>query len=144
MRRSTCCAPHHGPDPDRIVAIGYGIGGAIALELGRDGVELRAIGMVNGLITVDPRIAAEPGRSQHGKIKAAIVNNWTSGQPVGSAVSPRLRWAGIVPRSSGLASGHPRPFDRVDIGPRCEADQTAGYDPDHASPSVHRPRGPGT
>ena len=45
-------------DPDRIAAIGYGTGGAIALELGRDGVELRAIGTVNGLIT---ELARHPG-----------------------------------------------------------------------------------
>jgi dienelactone hydrolase len=38
-------------DPERIAAIGYGTGGAIALELGRDGVDLRAIGTVNALIT---------------------------------------------------------------------------------------------
>jgi len=38
-------------DPDRIAAIGYGTGGAIALELGRDGVDLRAIGTVNAVTT---------------------------------------------------------------------------------------------
>ncbi|MER6139334.1 dienelactone hydrolase family protein [Streptomyces sparsogenes] len=41
-------------DPDRIAAIGYGTGGAIALELGRDGVDLRAIGTVNALTTGRP------------------------------------------------------------------------------------------
>lgn len=41
-------------DPDRIAAIGYGTGGAIVLELGRDGVELRAIGTVNALTTGRP------------------------------------------------------------------------------------------
>ncbi|MEU6676694.1 dienelactone hydrolase family protein [Streptomyces sp. NPDC046925] len=45
-------------DPDRIAAVGYGTGGAIALELGRDGVDLRAIGTVNGLITGRPDEAA--------------------------------------------------------------------------------------
>ncbi|MBW5426051.1 dienelactone hydrolase family protein [Streptomyces sp. BG9H] len=45
-------------DPDRIAAIGYGTGGAIALELGRDGVDLRAIATVNGLITGRPGEAA--------------------------------------------------------------------------------------
>ncbi|MYT28669.1 MULTISPECIES: dienelactone hydrolase family protein [unclassified Streptomyces] len=45
-------------DPDRIAAIGYGTGGAIAVELGRDGVDLRAIGTVNGLITGRPGDAA--------------------------------------------------------------------------------------
>ncbi|MFJ4005721.1 dienelactone hydrolase family protein [Streptomyces sp. NPDC090023] len=45
-------------DPDRIAAVGYGTGGAIALELGRDGVDLRAIATVNGLITGRPGDAA--------------------------------------------------------------------------------------
>ncbi|GAA1423334.1 dienelactone hydrolase family protein [Streptomyces thermospinosisporus] len=45
-------------DPDRIAAVGYGTGGAIALELGRDGVGLRAIATVNGLITGRPGEAA--------------------------------------------------------------------------------------
>ncbi|NBE93056.1 dienelactone hydrolase family protein [Nonomuraea sp. KC401] len=44
--------------PDRIAAVGYGTGGAIALELGRDGVDLHAIGTVNGLITGRPGEAA--------------------------------------------------------------------------------------
>ncbi|MGW2229923.1 dienelactone hydrolase family protein [Streptomyces formicae] len=41
-------------DPDRIAAVGYGTGGIIALELGRDGVDLKAIGTVNGLATGRP------------------------------------------------------------------------------------------
>ncbi|MFE9411313.1 dienelactone hydrolase family protein [Streptomyces sp. NPDC006704] len=45
-------------DPDRIAAIGYGTGGAIALELGRDGAGLRAIGTVNALTTGRPGEAA--------------------------------------------------------------------------------------
>ncbi|MCX5396966.1 dienelactone hydrolase family protein [Streptomyces sp. NBC_00102] len=45
-------------DPDRIAAIGYGTGGAIALELGRDGVGLRGIGTVNALTTGRPGEAA--------------------------------------------------------------------------------------
>jgi dienelactone hydrolase len=45
-------------DPDRIAAIGYGTGGAIGLELGRDGVNLRAIGTVNALTTGRPGEAA--------------------------------------------------------------------------------------
>ncbi|MFD8674842.1 dienelactone hydrolase family protein [Streptomyces seoulensis] len=45
-------------DPDRIAAVGYGTGGMIALELGRDGVDLRAIGTVNGLNTGRPGEAA--------------------------------------------------------------------------------------
>ncbi len=45
-------------DPARVAAIGYGTGGAVALELGRDGADLRAIGTVNGLITGRPGEAA--------------------------------------------------------------------------------------
>ncbi|MFV0126366.1 dienelactone hydrolase family protein [Streptomyces sp. HMX112] len=45
-------------DPGRIAAIGYGTGGAIALELGRGGVDLRAIGTVNALTTGRPGEAA--------------------------------------------------------------------------------------
>ena len=41
-------------DPDRIAAIGYGTGGAVALELGRAGADLRAIGTVNALTTGRP------------------------------------------------------------------------------------------
>ncbi|MEU9605675.1 dienelactone hydrolase family protein [Streptomyces sp. NPDC048057] len=41
-------------DVDRIAAIGYGTGGAIAVELGRHGVDLRAIGTVNGLTVGRP------------------------------------------------------------------------------------------
>ncbi|WP_406085924.1 dienelactone hydrolase family protein [Kitasatospora purpeofusca] len=45
-------------DPDRIAALGYGTGGAVALELGRDGADLRAIGTVNALTTGRPGEAA--------------------------------------------------------------------------------------
>ncbi|WP_097991450.1 dienelactone hydrolase family protein [Streptomyces sp. f51] len=45
-------------DPDRIAAVGYGTGGAIGLELGRDGVDLRAIGTVNATTTGRPGEAA--------------------------------------------------------------------------------------
>lgn len=45
-------------DPDEIAAIGYGTGGAIALELGRDGVGLRAIGTINAVTTGRPGEAA--------------------------------------------------------------------------------------
>ncbi|MFF8695810.1 dienelactone hydrolase family protein [Streptomyces sp. NPDC015144] len=51
-----CAEPR--ADPERTAAIGYGTGGAVALELGRDGVDLRAIGTVNGLITGRPGEAA--------------------------------------------------------------------------------------
>ncbi|MEU3460454.1 dienelactone hydrolase family protein [Streptomyces sp. NPDC006733] len=45
-------------DPEQISGIGYGTGGAIVLELGRDGVDLRAIGTVNALTTGRPGEAA--------------------------------------------------------------------------------------
>ncbi|MGW7416623.1 dienelactone hydrolase family protein [Streptomyces sp. NPDC054863] len=45
-------------DNDRVAAIGYGTGGAIVLELGRDGADLRAIGTVNALTTGRPGEAA--------------------------------------------------------------------------------------
>lgn len=45
-------------DPGRIAAVGYGTGGAIALELGRAGVDLRAIATVNALTTGRPGDAA--------------------------------------------------------------------------------------
>ncbi|MEU3747788.1 MULTISPECIES: dienelactone hydrolase family protein [Streptomyces] len=46
-------------DPGRIAGIGYGTGGAIVLELGRAGVDLRAIGTVNALTT------GRPGEAEH-------------------------------------------------------------------------------
>ncbi|MBL1104011.1 dienelactone hydrolase family protein [Streptomyces sp. 5-8] len=45
-------------DPERIAAVGYGTGGAIVLELGRDGVDLRAIATVNATTTGRPGEAA--------------------------------------------------------------------------------------
>lgn len=36
-----------GVDPERLAAVGYGAGGTIALELGRDGVDLRGIAAIN-------------------------------------------------------------------------------------------------
>ncbi|MFF5724120.1 dienelactone hydrolase family protein [[Kitasatospora] papulosa] len=41
-------------DSDQIAAVGYGTGGAIVLELGRDAAELRAIATVNALTTGRP------------------------------------------------------------------------------------------
>ncbi|MBD0692960.1 dienelactone hydrolase family protein [Streptomyces sp. CBMA123] len=45
-------------DPARIAAIGYGTGGAVVLELARDGVDLRAVGTINALMTGRPGEAA--------------------------------------------------------------------------------------
>ncbi|MBW0102480.1 dienelactone hydrolase family protein [Pseudonocardia sp. KRD291] len=47
-----CAEPRTAPD--QIAAIGYGTGGAVGLELGRDGVELRAIATVNAVMTGRP------------------------------------------------------------------------------------------
>ncbi|WP_407441460.1 dienelactone hydrolase family protein [Rhodococcus sp. (in: high G+C Gram-positive bacteria)] len=44
-------------DPERIAAVGYGTGGAIVLELGRDGTDLRAIGTINALTSGRPGAA---------------------------------------------------------------------------------------
>ncbi|MFF8952836.1 dienelactone hydrolase family protein [Streptomyces sp. NPDC014940] len=41
-------------DPGRIAAVGYGTGGIIGLELGRDGADLRAIATLNGLTAGRP------------------------------------------------------------------------------------------
>lgn len=38
-------------DPGQVAAVGYGIGGTIGLELGRDGADLRAIAAVNSPLT---------------------------------------------------------------------------------------------
>jgi len=47
-------------DPTRVAVVGYGIGGTIGLELGRDGADLRAIG------TVDAALATgRPGEATH-------------------------------------------------------------------------------
>ncbi|WP_028193473.1 dienelactone hydrolase family protein [Salinispora pacifica] len=51
-----CAEPR--TDPDRIAAIGYGIGGAIVLELGRDAANLRGIGTINAMTTGRPGEAA--------------------------------------------------------------------------------------
>jgi dienelactone hydrolase len=45
-------------DPGQIAGIGYGTGGAVLLELGREGVDLRAIGTVNAVTTGRPGEAA--------------------------------------------------------------------------------------
>lgn len=45
-------------DPEWVAAVGYGIGGTIGLELGRDGVDLRAIAVVNS-----PLATGRPGEA---------------------------------------------------------------------------------
>lgn len=72
-------------DPDRIAAVGYGTGGAIALELGRDGVNLRAIGTVNGLTTADRTrrraSAARCGPGSGRKTRSCRPRNGTHSRP---------------------------------------------------------------
>ena len=75
-------------DPDRIAAVGYGTGGAIALELGRDGVDLRGIGTVNALTTGRPGEAA--------RIRCPV---W-AGVPTGPAAGARSRPSSPSPRST--------------------------------------------
>ena len=43
----------HQVDPSRVAALGYGTGGSIALELGRDGVPLAAIAVVNPVLPTE-------------------------------------------------------------------------------------------
>ena len=58
MRRLTCCAPNRGPTPTGSPPSATAPGGAVGLELGRDGVNLSAIGTVNALTTGRPGEAA--------------------------------------------------------------------------------------
>jgi dienelactone hydrolase len=58
VRGTRCAALRARTDPDRIAVLGYGTGGAIGLELGRDGADLRAIVTVNAMTTGRPGEAA--------------------------------------------------------------------------------------
>ncbi|MFE6222617.1 dienelactone hydrolase family protein [Streptomyces sp. NPDC057854] len=79
-------------DPGRIAAIGYGTGGAIALELGRAGVDLRAIGTVNAVTT------GRPGEAAH--IRCPVWAGVGSEDPIMSpaqreAFTAEMRAAGV-------------------------------------------------
>jgi len=64
-----------GADPGRLAAIGYGAGGTIALELGRDGVDLRGIAAINP--------AAPPHRpAETAAIRGAVLIGVGSEDPI--------------------------------------------------------------
>jgi len=101
-------------DPDRIAAIGYGTGGMIALELGRDGVDLRAIGTVNGLGT------GRPGESA--RIRCPVWAGVGSEDPITApaqrdAFTAEMRAAGVdwrfVVYGGALHAFHHPPVDHT-------------------------------
>ena len=112
-------------DPDRIAAVGYGTGGAVGLELGRDGVNLRAIGTVNALTTGRPGDAA--------RIRCPVWAGVGSEDPImppaqRGAFSAEMQAAGVdwrlVVYGGGLAR-LPQPAGRSRRGPRRRLPPTA-------------------
>ena len=78
-------------DPDRIAAVGYGTGGAVGLELGRDGVDLHAIGAVNALTpahTGQRMRAASPGRPVVSALTVPIARRSTPSRPSSNPTAP--------------------------------------------------------
>ncbi|MDF4249470.1 dienelactone hydrolase family protein [Streptomyces sp. WMMB303] len=113
-------------DPDRIAAVGYGTGGAVALELGRDGVDLRAIGTVNGLTTGRPGEAA--------RIRCPVWAGVGSEDPIMSpaqreAFTEEMQAAGVdwrlVVYGGALHAFHHPPVDHPTV-------PGVGYHPQHA------------
>ncbi|GBP99649.1 hypothetical protein SSP531S_10440 [Streptomyces spongiicola] len=113
-------------DPDRIAAVGYGTGGAIALELGRDGVELRAIATVNGLTTGRPGEAA--------RIRCPVWAGVGSEDPImppaqRDAFTTEMQAAGVdwrlVVYGGALHAFHHPPVDHIVL-------PGVGYHPRHA------------
>ncbi|MEW2269210.1 dienelactone hydrolase family protein [Streptomyces sp. SID685] len=118
-------------DPDRVAAIGYGTGGIIGLELGRDGVDLRAIGTVNGLITGRPGEAA--------RIRCPVWAGVGSEDPIMSpaqrqAFTEEMQAAGVDWRltvyGGALHAFHHPPVDHI-VRPG------VGYHPQHARRAWH-------
>ncbi|WP_369207837.1 dienelactone hydrolase family protein [Streptomyces sp. PU-14G] len=113
-------------DPDRVAAIGYGTGGAIALELGREGVDLRAIGTVNALTTGRPGEAA--------RIRCPVWAGVGSEDPIMSAAqreafTAEMQAAGVdwrlVVYGGALHAFHHPPVDHATV-------PGVGYHPRHA------------
>ncbi|KUL45879.1 dienelactone hydrolase [Streptomyces sp. NRRL F-4489] len=113
-------------DPDRIAAIGYGTGGAIALELGRAGVDLRAIGTINALTTGRPGEAA--------KIRCPVWAGVGSEDPIMAAeqrdaFTAEMQAAGVdwrlVVYGGALHAFHHPPVDQPTV-------PGVGYHPRHA------------
>ncbi|MFH8573684.1 dienelactone hydrolase family protein [Streptomyces sp. NPDC017993] len=116
-------------DPDRIAAVGYGTGGAIVLELGRDGVNLRAIGTVNATTTGRPGEASRI----HCPVWAGSGRSAQSCRPRNGTRSP----ARCRPQASTGASRSTRGALHAFHHP--PVDQTVppgvGYHPRHAQPA---------
>ncbi|MFI9004664.1 dienelactone hydrolase family protein [Streptomyces sp. NPDC053541] len=113
-------------DPGRIAAIGYGTGGAVALELGRAGVDLRAIGTVNGLVT------GRPGEAAH--IRCPVWAGVGSEDPImppaqRSAFTTEMQGAGVDWRltvyGGALHAFHHPPVDHPTV-------PGVGHHPGHA------------
>ncbi|WP_306319600.1 MULTISPECIES: dienelactone hydrolase family protein [unclassified Streptomyces] len=113
-------------DPDRIAAVGYGTGGAVGLELGRDGVDLRAIGTVNALTTGRPGEAA--------RIRCPVWAGVGSEDPIMApaqrdAFTAEMRAAGVDWRltvyGGALHAFHHPPVGHVTV-------PGVGYHPQHA------------
>ncbi|WP_016909037.1 dienelactone hydrolase family protein [Streptomyces xiaopingdaonensis] len=118
-------------DPDRIAAVGYGTGGAIGLELGRDGVNLRAIATVNGLTTGRPGEAA--------RIRCPVWAGVGSEDPImppaqRDAFTAEMQAAGVdwrlVVHGGALHAFHHPPVDHP-------APTGVGYHPRHAQRAWH-------
>ncbi|MEU0914268.1 dienelactone hydrolase family protein [Streptomyces althioticus] len=118
-------------DPDRIAAVGYGTDGAIALELGRAGVDLRAIGTVNGLITGRPGEAA--------RMRCPVWAGVGSEDPImppaqREAFTAEMQAAGVdwrlVVYGGALHAFHHPPVDHTTL-------PGVGYHPQHAQRAWH-------
>ncbi|XIE81573.1 dienelactone hydrolase family protein [Streptomyces sp. SBR177] len=116
-------------DRGRIAAIGYGTGGAVALELGRAGVDLRAIGTVNGLVT------GRPGEA--GNIRCPVWAGVGSEDPImppaqRSAFTAEMQGAGVDWRltvyGGALHAFHHPPVDHPTV-------PGVGHHPRHAERS---------
>ncbi|MFF1508165.1 dienelactone hydrolase family protein [Streptomyces sp. NPDC058326] len=113
-------------DPGRIAAIGYGTGGAVVLELGRAGVDLRAIGTVNALTTGRPGEAARircpvwAGVGSEDPIMAAAQRDAFTAEMQAAGVDWRL-----VVYGGALHAFHHPPVDQ-DVVPG------VGHHPEHA------------
>ncbi|MFF8837398.1 dienelactone hydrolase family protein [Streptomyces sp. NPDC015130] len=114
-------------DPERIAAVGYGTGGAIALELGRAGVDLRVIGTVNALTTGRPGEAA--------RIRCPVWAGVGSEDPImppaqRDAFAAEMQAAGVdwrlVVYGGALHAFHHPPVDH-------EVRPGVGYHPRHAA-----------
>lgn len=121
-----CCVPNHGPAPSGSPPSATAPGGAIALQLGRAGVGLRAIGTVNALTTGRPGEAA--------RIRCPVWAGVGSEDPImpagqRDAFAAEMQAAGVdwrlVVYGGALHAFHHPPFDQTVL-------PGVGYHPRHA------------